>query len=77
MTEKLAALKAGEYLEFFGLDKPKCPHCGDELDISESGSYQLYEEGDHEITCEACDLDYTVSTRVSYTFSTDSQEETP
>lgn len=72
--ERCAALKRDGWMEFFGLRNPRCPHCGTEHDISESGAYRLYEEGEHELDCESCEREFTVSTRVSYTFSTDTQE---
>ncbi len=75
MTEKLKALREGDWLDFWGKDNPKCPHCGVESDVSENDWWHLYEEGEHEVTCPSCDEDFTVSTRVSYSFSTDEQEE--
>jgi hypothetical protein len=36
--------------------------------------WKLYEEGEHEVTCPHCDEDFSVSTRVSYSFSTDNQD---
>lgn len=78
MTDKFAALKscsdAMERLEFFSNDNPKCPHCGHECSVSENEWWKLYEEGEHDVTCPSCDDDFSVSTRVSYTFSTDRQE---
>lgn len=61
--------------QFFATDKPVCPHCGTEHDISESGTYRLYEEGEHNISCENCDLDFVVKTSVVCSFSTDDQPE--
>ena len=80
MTEKFSALREAKLKDrympegFFGADHPKCPHCGHEHDISESGWWKLYEEGEHEVTCNLCDGDFTVSTRVVYSFSTEHQE---
>lgn len=73
-TEKFAALKASDKYDFWGQDSPKCPHCGHVAEISANDWYQLYEEGEHEVTCPSCDEDFTVSTRVSFSFSTDNQE---
>ena len=76
---KFAALSqckdAMDRLEFFRNDEPKCPHCGHDCDISENGWWRLYEEGEHDVTCPSCDNDFTVSTSVSYSFSTDEQEQ--
>lgn len=78
MTERLAALKAADHsIEFWSNDKPKCPHCGHDYDIDESGAYHLYDadEGDHTVKCPSCDLTFSVAVRVSFSFSTDEQEE--
>lgn len=61
-------------LEFFDNKEPVCPHCGHECNVSDNEWWELYEEGEHEVTCPSCDQDFTVSTHVSYSFSTDSQE---
>lgn len=74
-TEKFAALKAGDSLDFWDQKHPKCPHCGHECDVSENDWWRLYEEGEHDVDCPSCDQEFTVSTRVSYSFDTDSQEE--
>ena len=80
-VEKLSALKdcagAMERLDFFALREPRCPHCGTECEIGRHEWWRPYEEGEHEVTCPFCDNDFTVSTRVSYSFSTDRQEDTP
>lgn len=79
MSTKLAALKrckdAMDRLEFFARDDPKCPHCGEECSVRDNEWWKLYEEGEHEVTCPSCDEDFTVSTRVSYSFSTEHQDE--
>ena len=76
MTEQapLEALRRDGWMEFFGNRLPKCPHCGAEHEISQSGAYRLYEEGEHSLDCESCEREFTVSTRISHTFSTDTQE---
>lgn len=75
MVERLAALKdATDSLEFWGNKAPKCPHCGHECDIGRNEWWRIYEEGRHDVTCPMCDHDFTVSTRVGYTFCTDVQE---
>jgi uncharacterized Zn-finger protein len=74
--DPLQALKASrDTLEFWGNKQPKCPHCGADCDVNENEWWKLYEEGEHEVTCPHCDGDFTVSTMVSYSFSTDTQEE--
>lgn len=73
MSEPLQALKAGRDYEFWGSSAPKCPHCGHECGIERNDWFRLYEEGSHEVTCPECDRDFDVETRVSFTFSTDTQ----
>jgi len=79
VSEKFAALKAYsdamDRLEFFGCQDPKCPHCGEVCIVGDNEWYKLYEEGEHDVCCPHCDEDFSVSTRVSYTFSTDHQEQ--
>lgn len=80
MSEKFAALKRaraedGPYpTDFWANDHPKCPHCGAECRVSDNDWWKLYEEGSHEVCCPKCDEDFTVNTRVSFSFSTDEQE---
>ena len=74
--EKFAALKRAKELDphipdgFWGADQPKCPHCGTVFDVSEHGAWNVYEEGEHELSCGDCDQDFTVQTRVSFSFDT-------
>lgn len=77
-AEKFAALKRepNNSLEFWGNDNPKCPHCAHECRISENEWYRLYEEGEHDVECPRCEGEFSVSTRVSYSFDTDHQENT-
>jgi transposase-like protein len=63
-----------ERLKFWANDNPVCPHCGETFSVDNHEWWSLYEEGEHEITCPDCDWDFQVTTRVSYTFSTDNQE---
>lgn len=76
MSEPFSALKAqpASSLEFWGNDHPKCPHCGRTVDVNEHEKWALYEEGEHETSCPYCDGEFTVSTRVKYSFSTDEQD---
>lgn len=81
MSEKFAALKRAKEINrhmpdgFWGADNPKCPHCGEVCDISDNDWWKLYEEGEHDVCCPQCDEDFKVSTRVTYSFSTEHQEE--
>ena len=76
MVEKLAALKKGNSLDFWGTDNPICPHCGDEFDIRENEAWELYDENEHHtVECVSCETEFTVISSASWTFSTDEQEE--
>ncbi|WP_143277347.1 hypothetical protein [Bordetella genomosp. 9] len=76
MPDRLKALREAEHpIDFWGNDEPKCPHCGGECSVNDNEWWQLYEEGEHQVECPSCDLEFTVSTRVSYAFSTDQQED--
>lgn len=73
--KRLAALKAGDAYDFWGLDDPKCPHCGEVYSVHDNEAWELYEDGTHEADCPECEMQFTVTTNVSYSFSTDEQEE--
>lgn len=72
--KRLEALKAGERMDFWGNEEPKCPHCGEKSSVVDNEWWSLYEVGEHEVTCPDCDEDFNVTTRASYSFSTDDQE---
>lgn len=80
MAEKFQALKKAREEDgllpdgFWGASQPKCPHCGEVCDISDNDWYRLYEEGEHEVDCPHCDGEFTVGTRVSFSFDTCDQE---
>ena len=81
MAEKFAALKKAKEedgffpSDYWASDEPKCPHCGHVCHVSDNEWWDLYEEGEHEKECPSCEGKFTVSTRVSYSFSTDEQED--
>lgn len=76
MTARLEALHAAKSdLDFCGNKHPKCPHCGRDFIISENDAYQLYEEGEHEVQCGGCDLDFNITSRATWSFDTDSQDD--
>lgn len=74
-VKRLDALESGGSWKFSLNASPKCPHCGDDYDINDHEAWNLYEEGEHQIECPSCDLEYAVSVGVSYNYSTDEQEE--
>ncbi len=76
MTEKLAALKAGPSRRFFANEQPKCPHCGDDFDISANEAWFLYNEDDtHDVECPRCETTFSVKATAKWSFSTDEQED--
>ena len=46
----------------------KCPHCEEEIVISESELFYLYEEGTHDVSCPSCGGDILVQTEATYNF---------
>ena len=50
-----------------------CPYCGCALptDLGYEDFPEIYEEGDHKLTCPECDKDFRLTTRVSYSWETE------
>lgn len=72
---RLKALDAGDWLDFWGNNQPKCPHCGEDFHIADNEAWHLYsEDGPHDVECPSCDLEFQVSSLASWSFSTDEQE---
>jgi hypothetical protein len=46
----------------------RCPKCGYHWKVGDSDDYELYEDGEHEVSCAECNTDFTVTTYVSYSF---------
>lgn len=73
MTKPYESLKKhmsdGDEYRFSFEDRPKCPHCGFVFD--DFLELDIGKEGEHKITCDDCGLDFTVSTHVEITYSTD------
>jgi uncharacterized Zn-finger protein len=69
----LEALTLCNSWDFRANKNPKCPHCGTDCAINDLEWWQLYEEGEHEVECPVCELEFTVSTAVQHSFSTDEQ----
>jgi len=76
MGDAFDALNNGHAMDFRYEKNPRCPHCGNECDISVNEWWRLYEEGEHEVECPSilCERPFTVSTHVSHSFSTDEQD---
>lgn len=73
--DRLAALNAGQSVDFWRRDNPKCPHCGEVFSVSKNELWSLYEEGEHDVDCGDCGLNFMVSTHVTFSFSTNEQED--
>jgi transposase-like protein len=72
--ELLKALReSDDPTAFWHNEQPKCPHCGETFDVSENECWRLYEEGEHDIECNSCGLEFTVQTHVSFSYSTEDQ----
>lgn len=68
------ALREGHSSDFHAQKSPKCPHCGQQFEIEAAEAWQLYTEGEHELTCIVCILPFTVTSVATFSFNTDEQE---
>lgn len=50
-------------------DYIRCPHCSHRMSVHDGDSYDLYEDGEHGVSCGECGKDFEVATSVSYSFS--------
>ena len=50
-------------------DYIRCPKCKNVVDAYEVYEGELNEEGEHEAWCDECNHEYTISTRVEFTFT--------
>lgn len=50
-----------------------CPYCGNALptDLGYADFPELYEDGEHKLTCPECDKDFRLTTSVSYSWETE------
>jgi hypothetical protein len=46
----------------------RCPKCRHRMSIEDNELYDLYQDGEHQVTCSHCTHDFEVSTSVSYSF---------
>lgn len=47
----------------------RCPLCGETWNPSDAEDYEVYEDGEHDVTCQHCDFEFRVQTHVSWTFT--------
>ena len=66
-----------ECFSCLSLDKPeevahdstvRCPDCGYTWDVHNGDYCELFEDGEHNVTCQECDHDFEISTSVSWSF---------
>ena len=71
------AQKEGNDYKYQSEQNPRCPHCGEEFSIENHEAWHLYgDDGDENVvTCDHCGDGFTVTTDVSYSFSTNEQPE--
>lgn len=75
ISDFLGSLNAGDSIDFSWNNDPKCPHCGHVSYVADQEWYHLYDEGEHDVECPACERPFIVSTHVTYTFCTDEQDD--
>jgi hypothetical protein len=64
------SIVSGEKTSTYGEDDVICPWCGESIE-ADCESSEFYEDGDHVLQCPYCDKEFTLSTSVSYTYSTE------
>lgn len=47
----------------------RCPVCRHHWSVGDHEDADLFQDGDHGVSCEACGVEFEVSTRVSFTFT--------
>ena len=56
-------------IDFLCCEAPKCPHCG--YIIDDLSDYpRLFDDGEHDVDCPNCGLEYGVSTNIKISFTT-------
>lgn len=46
----------------------RCPKCKGTFDPYENETYDVLEDGEHDLICPSCDHEFTITTQVSYSF---------
>jgi uncharacterized Zn-finger protein len=61
-----------EEVDTFSSDYVICPYCGEAMDncYGYEDFPELYEEGDHLVTCPNCDKEFVLETSISYYYET-------
>lgn len=56
----------------------RCPACGNHWKPQDTEDYKTaHEDGDHEVNCPECDHEFTVTTSVSYTYTSPARLQDP
>lgn len=63
------------YFKYQRNSEPVCPHCDEEIVISEHELYELYDEEITEFQCPFCTKTIKAEVECSYTFNTSIPEE--
>jgi hypothetical protein len=74
----VSAIKAGEEkVDTGSSDYVICPYCVYAMDTcyGYEDLPELYEEGDHVITCPECDQDFILNTSISYYYETEKRRD--
>ena len=64
------SILSGEKLSTYGEDEVICPWCGEVLEV-DCETDELYVDGQHVMRCYDCNKEFTLSTSVSYSYSTE------
>lgn len=75
MADHLEALTKGPSTEFWANTHVKCPHCGVNHDPYAQEWFYLYQEDRHEVECPSFERSFGVTTRATFDFSTDDQDD--
>lgn len=66
------------YINYWGNEKPKCPHCGEDFDVWDGDhamSLSYEDSGQTTFECAGCRKDFVCVTMVQYRFHTAVSEE--
>lgn len=47
----------------------RCPKCRHQWDETERDNYEIYNDGEHQVSCPECEHDFEISTDVSFWFT--------
>jgi len=47
----------------------RCPKCKEKWEPADTEDYEVFQDGEHDICCQHCDHEFTISTMVQYNFT--------